>query len=81
MLIFEFTRYIVNKEEDFIEDGVDKISSHLTVCVGVVGAVDNKPPEMTRDLIVVNLNSQTGAQMDAQREAACIAYVASEFNV
>jgi len=79
MLQFEFTRYIVNKEEDFIEDWIDKIQAHLTVCIGVVWAHDNKPPEMTRDIIVINLNTQTGEEMDRQRTQECIDFVASNF--
>ena len=79
MLQFEFTRYIVNKEDDLIEDWVDKIEAHLTVCIGVVWAFDNKPPEMTRDLIVMNLNSQTWREMDEQRTEECIVFVSSNF--
>ena len=81
MLKFEFTRYIVNREEDFVEDGVDKIRAYLTVCIGTVGATNNRPPEMTRDLEVVNLNTQTGEQMDTQRIQECKAFVNANFEV
>lgn len=80
-LKFQFKKYTVNKETDFTEDGVDKIETELTVCIETVGTVGDVPPEMTRDLIVVNLNSQTGEQMDEQRTQECIAFVAQNFNV
>ena len=80
-LKFRFKNYIVNNEEDFVEDGIDKILVKLTVCIETVGTIGNTPPIMTRDLEFINLNSQTGEEMDAQRTAECIAFVAANFNV
>lgn len=70
-----FKKYIVNTETDFVEDGVDKINAHLTVCVGVEEDINNIIPSLTFDLYVINLNSQTGVEMDEQRTLESIILV------
>ena len=58
----ELVKYIVNSETDLNEDGVDKVIADLSVVISISGN------EVSIPLKVVNLNSQTGAEMDAQRE-------------
>ncbi len=79
MLQFELKNYIVNKEEDFVEDWVDKIRSFLTVCVGTVWMKNGRPPLMTADLEVINLNTQTWVEMDEQRRQECVAFVTNNY--
>ena len=73
-----FKKYIVYTETDFIEDEIDKIKVHLTVCAGIEGDTENIMPLKTYDVYVINLNSQTGVEMDSQRESESIAFVASQ---
>ena len=73
-----FKKYIVNTETDFNEDGVDKIKVHLTVCAGSEIDTENIMPMKTYDVYVINLNSQTGEEMDSQREAESIAFVVAQ---
>jgi hypothetical protein len=42
-----FKKYIVNTETDFIEDEVDKIKVHLTVCSGIENDVNGIMPLKT----------------------------------
>ncbi len=72
----EFKEYIVNSESDFIEDGIDKIKAHLTVCVQ---DVEQKLPILTYDLYVINLNTQTGIEMDEQRMKESIEFINEKF--
>ena len=73
-----FKKYIVNTETDFIEDEIDKIKVHLTVCAGIEGDTENIMPLKTYDVYVINLNYQTGVEMDSPRESETIAFVASQ---
>lgn len=73
-----FKKYIVNTETDFIEDEIDKIKVHLTVCAGIEHDTENIMPLKTYDLFVINLNTQTGEEMDSQREAESIAFIESQ---
>ena len=70
-----FKKYIVNTETDFVEDGIDKINTHLTVCAGIEEDINNIIPLLTFDLYVINLNSQTGVEMDEQRTIESIILV------
>jgi len=79
MLQFELKKYIINKEEDFIEDWVDKIRAFLTVCIATVWMKDGRPPLMTADLEVINLNTQTWEEMDAQRRQECLDFVTRNY--
>lgn len=72
MLQFEFKNYIVNSEID-IADG--KVQANLTVCFVPTGDEKNIVPTITADLIVINLNSQTGIEMDEQRKEESITFV------
>lgn len=73
-----FKKYIVNTETDFVEDEIDKIKVHLTVCAGIEADIENIMPLKTYDLFVINLNSQTGDEMDKQRESESIAFVVAQ---
>jgi hypothetical protein len=73
-----FKKYIVNTETDFVEDEIDKIKVHLTVCAGIEDDTGNIMPLKTYDLFVINLNSQTGEEMDSQRKSESIAFIASQ---
>jgi len=75
-----FKKYIVNSEIDFIEDEIDKIKVHLTVCAGIEEDIDNLFNPLTYDLYVINLNSQTGIEMDNQREKESIEFINNKFN-
>lgn len=61
----ELVRYVVNSEVDFVENEVDKIKVDISVICNLVG--DNNTNEVALPLTVINNNSQTGDQMDAQR--------------
>ncbi len=67
MITKKYINYIVNKEEDFIEEEINKIKAYLTIIIGIDGDDKNEFPPITKDLIVINLNSQTGFEMDEQR--------------
>ena len=73
-----FKKYIVNTETDFVEDEIDKIKVHLTVCSGIENDVNGIMPLKTYDLYVINLNSQTGKEMDSQRKSESIAFIESQ---
>jgi hypothetical protein len=75
-----FKKYIVNSEVDFVEGEVEKINTHLTVCAGIEEDVDNLFNPLTYDLYVINLNSQTGVEMDEQRELESIQFINNKFN-
>jgi len=75
-----FKKYIVNSEIDYTEDGADKIKTHLTVCAGIEEDVDNLFSPLTFDVYVINLNSQTGIEMDEQREKESVEFINSKFN-
>lgn len=63
-----FKRSVVNSEVDFDDNGVDKINVNITVVCDLVGV--NNTTEIALPLTVINLNSQTGEEMDADRTAA-----------
>jgi len=63
-----FKRAVVNSETDFIDNGVDKINVNITVICDLVGA--NNTNEIGLPLTVINLNSQTGEEMDIDRMIA-----------
>jgi len=69
----QFNKYIVNSEVDFVDNGVDKIRTSISLIVNVVGA--NNSNEMVIPVEVVNLNSETGDEMDAKRLSECMLIV------
>ena len=79
MINFEFRGYRVISEVDFIEDNKDQVECTLEVSIGVVGDIDNLIPTIKREIVVINQNTQTGVQMDKQREAECIAFVSNNY--
>ncbi len=60
-----FVRYDVLQEIDFVENEVDKIRVNISVVCNLVG--DNNTNEISIPILVINENSQTGDEMDAQR--------------
>lgn len=60
-----FKHAVINKETDFTENGIDKINVNITVVCDLVGA--NNTNEIGLPLTVINLNSQTGEEMDIDR--------------
>lgn len=79
MINFEFRGYRVISEVDFIEDKNERIECTLEVSIGVVGDIDNLIPTIKREIVVINQNTQTGVQMDEQREVECIAFVSNNY--
>jgi len=63
-----FKRSVVNSEIDFVENGIDKINVNITIVCDLVGV--NNTTEIALPLIVINLNSQTGEEMDIDRMIA-----------
>ena len=61
-------RTVINSETDFTENGIEKINVYMSVVCDLVGA--NNTNEIALPLTVINLNSQTGEEMDADRVAA-----------
>lgn len=76
---FEFVKYNVESELDFVEDNTEKINTLLTVYYRVSSSEDphNIIPLLQQQLTIINLNSQRGDEMDQQREQECINYVNS----
>lgn len=71
---FKYKNYNVESENDFKEGGIDKIRTVLTVYFEIVG--DSKYlPILNEQIIVINLNSQTGEEMDEQREEEAANFV------
>lgn len=60
-----FKKAVVNSETDFDDNGVAKINTSITVVCDLVGS--NNTNEIGLPLTVINLNSQTGEEMDEQR--------------
>lgn len=60
-----FKRAVINSETDFDDNGVAKINTNITVICDLVGV--NNTTEIALPLTVINLNSQTGEEMDDQR--------------
>lgn len=60
-----FKRAVINSETDFDDNGVAKINTNITVVCDLVGT--NNTNEIGLPLTVINLNSQTGEEMDEQR--------------
>ena len=69
----QFKKHIVNSEVDFVDNGVDKIRTSISLIVNVVGA--NNSNEMVIPVEVINLNSETGDEMDAKRLSECMLIV------
>jgi hypothetical protein len=69
----EFKKYIVNSETDFVEEGVGKIKASISLIVNVVGT--NNSNEMVIPVEAINLNSDTGDDMDAKRLSECMLIV------
>lgn len=69
----QFNKYIVNNEVDFVDNGVDKIRTSISLIVNVVGA--NNSNEMVIPVEVINLNSETGDEMDVKRLSECMLIV------
>ena len=63
-----FKRAVINKETDFIDNGIDKINVDITIVCDLVGV--NNTTEIALPLTVINLNSQTGEEMDIDRMIA-----------
>ena len=63
-----FNRSVVNSETDFEENGIAKINVNITVVCDLVGT--NNTNEIALPLTVINLNSQTGEEMDIDRMIA-----------
>lgn len=63
-----FKRAVINSETDFDDNGVDKINVNITVVCDLVGT--NNTNEIGLPLTVINLNSQTGEEMDIDRMVA-----------
>lgn len=68
-----FKYAVINKETDFTDNGIDKINVDITIICDLVGA--NNTNEIGLPLTVINLNSQTGEEMDIDRMNAINNYV------
>lgn len=75
-----FKKYLVNQEVDFIEDEIKKIDAQLTIFVRIEEDIDELFAPLTYHLNVINLNSQTGDEMDNQRLSEAIVFVDNKFN-
>jgi hypothetical protein len=68
-----FKHAVINKETDFEENGIDKINVDITIVCDLVGT--NNVQEIALPFSVINLNSQTGEEMDIERIMAINNYV------
>lgn len=75
-----FRNYIVNNERDFIEDGISKIETHLTIFSGAEEDINKILPSLCDDIYVINLNTQTGEEMDKQRLEESIQFINNRYN-
>jgi len=69
----QFKHAVINKETDFVENGIDKINVDITIVCDLVGT--NNVQEIALPFVVINLNSQTGEEMDIDRMIAINDYV------
>jgi hypothetical protein len=68
-----FKHAVINKETDFVENGIDKINVDITIVCDLIGT--NNVQEIALPFVVINLNSQTGEEMDIDRMIAINDYV------
>lgn len=59
---------VINKESDFTEDGVDKVKSYISIICSLKSNNIQIAYPVVIPIEVVNLNSETGAEMDSKRE-------------
>jgi len=69
----QFKHAVINKETDFVENGIDKINVDITIVCDLIGT--NNVQEIALPFVVINLNSQTGEEMDIDRMIAINDYV------
>jgi hypothetical protein len=74
---FKETQRLIESETDFTEEGVEKIRTVISVWLGLAEDVNNKFSTTKEQVIVINLNTQTGVEMDAQRDTEIAAFVAN----
>ena len=72
-MTLKYKEYIVNREEDFTENGIAKVKANLSVIIDVIGSNQINPMVVTLD--VISLNDAKGSEMDSQREQECIDFV------
>jgi len=65
----ELKEYRVDSEADIEENGVAKVLAFITIIANLKG--DNNNVEVNIPIQVTSLNSDTGTDMDIQRQAAC----------
>ena len=66
-MTYNYKGYIVEAETDFIDDdGIAKVKAVLWCLVGIDSVDENLFPPTRQQVIVINLNSQTGVEMDEQ---------------
>jgi hypothetical protein len=77
MIKKEYLNYEVISETDFIDeaDGIAKVRTYLLMKIGIEEDKEREFPPIIQELTVINLNSQTGIEMDNQREKECIELV------
>lgn len=65
----EIKRIVVNSETDFIEDDVKKVRAGITIVADLVGK--NSTREVPISIEIISLNSDSGDDMDLQRQIEC----------
>lgn len=73
-MTLELKQFLTDSETEFTEDGVIKIRANISVHADLIGSENTQ--RIIFSLSVINLNSQTGAEMDAQRSAEVSAFLA-----
>lgn len=68
-----FKHAVINKETDFVDNGIDKINVNITIVCDLIGT--NNVQEIALPFEVINLNSQTGEEMDIERMLAINNYI------
>jgi hypothetical protein len=76
MTTFYLKSYIVESETQINDNDFRSV---LTIIVGVVGDANNVIPDITNQVIVVNSNTQTGFEMDAQRQQESESFVQNNY--
>jgi len=62
-------KIIINNESDIEENGVEKVVANISIIATLVGKTTEV--DVVIPTTVISLNSDTGVDMDAQREVYC----------
>lgn len=72
--------YRVVSEMDYIDEDLnEKIETYIDIDIWIEEDINWIIPPIRRSIVVINDNSQTGKEMDIQRQKECLDFIASNF--